>query len=216
MNPQSLEEIAARTNYQTKHAASKAFKKHFGIPPSAFRKQTTNTSLLTDEENREAVTLNPVIREIDDKQVVYIRIVDWYGSPESYRNTWKQLGEFGVKNNLLNKDTEWTGLSFDDPTITQPEKCRFYACFTTNEIVKPTVAFGVQQIQGGLYAIFTLKGAYSGLTKLYYSIYMRWLPNSEYVLRGGKSFEVYLNHPDRVSENELLAEIYVPVKKKEE
>lgn len=210
MNPHSLEEIAAKSSYQTKHAVSKAFKKHFGINPSVFRKKEADTSKLINE-NEESIIIHPEIRKIEDKQVVYIRIVDWYGSPESYRDAWKQLGEFGVKNNLLNKDTEWIGLSFDDPTITKPEKCRFYACFTTKESVKPIGPFGVQNIKGGLYAIFTLKGSYRRLTQLYYNIYMRWLPDSDYNLRSGKSFELYLNHPDRVSENEILTEIYVPI-----
>lgn len=214
INPQSLEEIAARTSYQTKHAVSKAFKKHFGIPPSTFRKQEVDTARLIDEEDRQATELLPEVIRIDDKRVVYIRIVDWYGSPESYRNAWKQLGEFGTNSSLLNKDTEWIGLSFDDPTITIPEKCRFYACFTTSEEVKPTGPFGIQTIKGGLYAIFTLKGAYSGLTKLYYNIYMRWLPNSTYSLRSGKSFELYVNHPDRVSEDDILTKIYIPVERK--
>ena len=214
MNPQSLEEIVANTSYQSKHAVSKAFKKHFGIPPSTFKKQEVSSHLADSEELQEATKLIPEIKTVTDKRVVYIRIIDSYGSPESYRNAWKQLGEFGVKSELLTENTEWIGISFDDPTITKPEKCRFYACFTVDKEVTPTGSFGVQEIKGGLYAIFRLKGSYSGLSQLYYNIYTCWLPVSNYNLRSGKSFEVYLNHPDRVSEDEILTEIYVPIERK--
>lgn len=214
LNPQSIEEIAVRTSYQTKHAVSKAFKKQFGVNPSTFRKEAPDISRLVEEERMKVQELQPEIRKVEDKHIVYIRIIDWYGSPESYRNSWKQLADFGKENDLLNKDTEWIGLSFDDPTITSPEKCRFYACFTVKEKVKPTGPFGVQNIEGGLYAIFTLKGSYSGLSSLYYNIYLKWLPDSDYSLRKGKSFELYLNNPDKVSEDDILTEIYVPVERK--
>lgn len=116
---------------------------------------------------------------------------------------------------MVNDKTEFIGLSFDNPTITDPQNCRFYACFTVDREVKPQGAFGLQKISGGMYAIFTLKGSYSGLLDMYYNIYIRWLPQSGYRLRRGYAFEKYLNSPNNVSDDDILTEIYIPVSKLE-
>lgn len=209
----NLSDLAIKTGYGTKYALSKAFKKHFGVSPSIYRNQKDEIEFFKKSEEK-IFTLIPEIREIPSKKIVYIRIIDWYGSPESYYAAWKKLGQFAKKNNLVNSQTEFIGLSFDNPTITLPENCRFYACFTIDKPVEPEGAFGVQEIDGGLYAVFTLKGSYDGLMDMYYNIYIKWLQESDYKLRKGYSFEKYLNNPDYVSEKDILTEIYIPITKR--
>lgn len=211
MTHYSLDEIALKTGYGTKNSLSKAFKNYFGMSPSAFRLQEKDPYNFFGRRERSVVKLVPQIRTILAKKIVYVRIIDWYGSPESYRKAWQKLGQFGKKNALFSRDTEYLGLSFDNPTITPPEKCRFYACFTVDKEVQPESIFGVQEIPAGLFAIFTLKGSYSKLLDMYYNIYIGWLPESGYRLRTGCGFEKYLNNPDHVEEAELLTEIYVPI-----
>jgi len=97
MSKLTLDEIAIRTGYGTKHALSKAFKKHFGISPSAFRKQELDSFNFFGKDEREIIDLAPEIKNIESKKIVYIRIIDWYGSPESYRIAWKKLGQFAKK-----------------------------------------------------------------------------------------------------------------------
>jgi len=208
-----IQEIAERTGYGTKHALSKAFKKHFGLAPSVYRKQPKNT-LPFFKKDRNIPALIPEIRHVDEKKIVYIRIMDWYGAPESYVKAWNELGKFARDNKLIKSDTEYIGLSFDDPTITPPEKCRFYACFTIKDDIKPTGPFGIQTIRSGRYAVFSHRGAYRNLIDTYYYIYITWLPDSSYRSDGSMSFEKYVNSPDKVKEEDLITEIYVPVKHK--
>lgn len=208
----SLQQIAETTGYGTKHALSKAFKKHFGISPSEYCKQPKNIELFFKQE-RVSYTMVPEIRDIAEKQIVYIRIIDRYGTPESYTKAWHDLRHFAKENNLVRADTEYIGLSFDDPTITLPEKCRFYACFTTREKIKPKGPFGVRTISAGQYAVFLHKGEYQKLIDSYYYIYIKWLPHSSYKLRGTMSFEKYLSNSGGIDEDDLLTEIYIPIKK---
>lgn len=208
----SLQQIAETTGYGTKHALSKAFKKHFGISPSEYCKQPKNIELFFKQE-RVSYTMVPEIRDIAEKQIVYIRIIDRYGTPESYTKAWHDLRHFAKENNLVRADTEYIGLSFDDPTITLPEKCRFYACFTTREKIKPKGPFGVRTISAGQYAVFLHKGEYQKLIDSYYYIYIKWLPHSSYKLRGTMSFEKYLSNRGGIDEDDLLTEIYIPIKK---
>jgi AraC family transcriptional regulator len=213
MSEDNLEVLASKTGYASKHALSKAFKKHFGVSPAHFRLQEKDPYNFFGKNEREIIPLNPEVSIIPPKKIVYIRIIDWYGSPESYRIAWKKLGQFARQNELVNKNTEFIGLSFDNPTITQPENCRFYASITVDKEVKPNGPFGILMLRGGLYAIFTLKGSYSKLLDMYFNIFINWFPESGYKLNGGGCYEKYLNHPDHVKEEDLLTEIYIPVRK---
>ena len=205
----TLDAIALKCGYQTKHALSKAFKKHFGVSPSAYRKRAKILAAMLTKYVPPKTTLNPLVKRIPAKRMVYVRVV---GSPESYGKAWHQLVEFGKAHQLLYDKTDFIGLSLDDPSVTQPDQCRFYACMTVNTEVKPIGEFGTQTIDGGLYAIFTFKGAYNGLMSLYYNIYMFWLPESSYRLRKGISFERYVNHPTYVAEQDLITEVYIPIR----
>jgi len=208
----TLTEIAEQTGFQNQHSLSKAFKKHFGITPSAFRNIETYFSGKSAEAEYEPIELKPEIREIEKKELVYIRIIAEYGSKNDYEIAWAKLWKYARKNEIVNGNSEFIGLSFDDPQITKSENCRFYACITTDKQIVPSGEFGLQTIEKGKFAIFSLKGSYSGLNKLYKAIYFDWLPNSNFYLRDSLTFEKYLNSPDKVVEPELLTEIYIPIK----
>lgn len=214
MTNKTLETIAFDKGYANKSVLSRAFKKHFGISPSAYRSRSENIKWFEKANKEDISPLTPEFRIIEQKHLVYNRVIDTYGASDSYQKAWQELGEYAHKNQLVNDDTEFIGLCFDDPTITASENCRFYACFTTKEPTKSKGKFGYQTIDQGLYAVFLLKGSYRGLLDLYFNIYINWLPESGYKLRRMYSFEKYLNSPSKVKEEELLTEIFVPVKKR--
>ncbi len=208
----TLTEIAEKTGYQSQHSLSKAFKKHFGVTPSAFKNIQTYFSSQISKTEHEPLELHPNIIHIENKNLVYIRIIAKYGSELDYRTAWKILWQYAKQINIVNEKNEFIGLSFDDPNITKHEQCRFYACISTDIPIKPEAEFGVRTIENGKFAVFTHKGAYSGLNRLYQSIYLDWLPNTNIKLRHSIPFEKYLNNPDKVKEDDLLTEIYIPIK----
>ncbi len=208
----TLTEIAERTGYQSQYSLSKAFKKHFGVTPSAFKNIQTYFSSQISGPDYEPLELHPKITQIESKQLVYIRIISKYGSEFDYRTAWRKLWQFAKQSGIAHGNNEFIGLSFDDPNITKHNQCRFYACISTDENVKPEGEFGIQIIEKGKYAVFVNKGAYSGLNKLYQSIYFHWLPKTNEKLRHSMPFEKYLNNPDIVNEDDLLTEVYIPIK----
>ncbi len=207
----TLTEIASLTGYQSQFALSKAFKKHFGVTPSAFRNIQTYFSYQWKKPEPTLLQLSPEIRNEETKHVVYIRIMADYGSPVDYELGWKKLWKFAKQKQIINGKNEYLGLNFDDPNITRSDRCRFYACITTENAIKPEGEFGTMTINNGKYAVFTLKGSYQGLGRLYQAIYLEWLPKSNYHLRNCMPFEKYLNNPDIVTERELLTQIFLPI-----
>ncbi|QZT37256.1 AraC family transcriptional regulator [Halosquirtibacter xylanolyticus] len=208
---QSLTEIAEKVGYNNQQALSKAFKKHFGITPSAFR----NLESYFDSKRKprkDRLGLHPEIRYEEDKLLAYIRIISKYGSHKAYDEAWERLGKFVSEHRLFNGQTEAIGLSFDDPNITQNEKCRFYACYSIEAPVEGDGEIGTLTLKGGQFAVFTLRGSYSQLGQMYDDIYYGWLQESEVRLRNRMSYEKYLNDPSEVNKEDILTEIYIPIK----
>jgi len=208
----NLSEIAEKTGYNSQYALSKAFKKHFGIAPSAFKNIESFFSAQVKSKEIEIINLEPEIRELEELKIVYIRIIAEYGAAMEYKTAWEDLLKFAIRKQILYKNTEFIGLSFDDPKITRKELCRFYACMSINKEIKPEGKFGTRNLESGKFAVFTLKGPYSGLSDLYNRIYYHWLPMNYFKLRNSMPFEKYLNHPDKVDESEILTEIFIPIK----
>ncbi len=207
----TLTDIAEQTGYQSQQSLSKAFKKYFGIAPSAFRHLNTYLSSKMPTYKRKTVPLHPQIVDLDTKNLVYIRIIAKYGTTLDYETAWQKLTAFAHDKNLIGKNSEYIGLSFDDPNITKEDKCRFYACVSTEEKVKPEGEFGAYTIAGSKFALFVHKGAYSGLYDLYQAIYSDWVPDNYTKIRNSNSFEKYVNNPDKVKEEDLVTEVYIPI-----
>lgn len=201
----TLDMLAERTGYNSKQSLSKAFKKFFGVPPGVYR--------ITPGKWKEyaSINLSPRICKISSKKILYTRIIDEYGSSESYNKAWKELYMFAILNKVYSESSESLGISFDDPSVTDTSKCRFYACVSIEKEIEPSGKFATKIIEGGLYAIFTHRGSYKGLHDLYKNIWFGWLPSSKYHIRKGVFFEKYLNNPSEVKEDDILTEVYIPV-----
>lgn len=201
----SLNILAEKTGYNSEQALSKAFKKHFGTPPSMYKLVSNETRDYSQNQP------SPQICEIAPKNIIYIRVIAPYGTKEVYDKAWSELNHFAADNDLLQEPNEWLGISLDDPNTTETNKCRFYACLTIDKPIAPTGKIGCKNIKGGLYAIFTHIGSYSGLNEYYKNIWFGWLPSSDYRLRQATFFEKYVSDPDKVKAEDTVTEIYIPV-----
>ena len=208
----TLTKIAERTGYQSQYSLSKAFKNHFGVPPSAFKNIQTYFLSQISKTERKPLELHPNIVISEKMNLVYIRIIAKFGSEHDYRTAWKKLWQYANQKNIISENSEFIGLSFDDPNITNHEKCRFYACVSTDKPIEPEGEFGLYTIEKGKFAMFVHQGAYSGLNSLYQSIYMDWLPSVNIKLRHSTLFEKYINSSDKVKEADLITEVYIPIK----
>jgi AraC family transcriptional regulator len=208
---QTVLEIAEQAGYQTPYALSKAFKKHFGMSPSDFRKRPSYFS--TPLELATLILATPEIMEIPENQYITLRVVNPLGDIAAFIQTWLKLIEYVDADGIPGGEIEYIFLYRDIPSITSPNLYRAYACLTANPAIKPKGEFGKQTIEGGLYAVFTFKGAYQNLESLYNYIYRRWIHDSGYELRDVACFEKFLNCPSMVKPDDLLTEVYIPVKK---
>lgn len=204
-----LATLACKVGYDNPQSFSKAFKKQFGLSPKTYVNKL-QLGLRDYIKNQDTIQIhfNPEICEEKEMELVYVRIIGKYGETKPYEDAWNKLTVFLKNNQALSKETRFIGISFDDPNVTTPGLCRFYACATVQERIIPTGAFGTIRLNKGRYAVYTLKGSYSGLQEMYNNISL----NFEHRMRHGVAFEEYLNSPHNTPEEELLTKIFIPIK----
>jgi len=204
----SLTQLAEMVGYDNPQSFSKAFKKHFGISPKMYinELQAKLEGYVKSSGNRQ--NLQSEVCEVGNLELVYIRIIGKYGESELYNTAWDKLVRFLSDNQSLSEKIRFIGISFDDPNVTKSKQCRFYACALVQKKIAPKGEFGTIQLRKGKYAVYTLKGSYSGLQELYNNISV----NFDYNLRYGLAFEEYLNSPLDTKEEELLTKIFIPIK----
>ncbi len=205
-----IQEIAHNVGYDKPSSLNKIFKQYYNISPTEYRnnKESIITKPVIGIFNIKLDT--PRILEIPDMEVIYINITGEYGN-ENYQKAWTDLGNFVKENKLFTIGIESFGISYDDPKVTEKEKCRYDACLTIHQTAKPQGEIGVKKIEGGKFAVFSYKGSYDNWGEVYDIVYDEWLINSKYDLRNVPVMEKYLNSPLQSEANELNIEIYLPV-----
>ena len=205
----NLTSLANMVGYENAQSFSKTFKRFYGISPKTYVRELKSRleSYVKSSGNRYA-DLHSEICEESGIELVYIRITGKYGEDEPYKTAWDKLLCFLEKNAVLSGETRFIGISFDDPNVTKPDQCRFYACASVHKKVVPNGEFGIIQIRKGKYAVYTSKGSYSGLQELYNNISI----NFAHTIRHGLAFEEYMNTAYNTKENDLVTKIFIPIK----
>lgn len=206
---QSIEDIRLQTNYQTKFSLAKAFKKHFGVSMTEYRAKHQ----IMEPQPEFAHLPQATIRRINTRRVICLEVGDAFRDPQAYTAIWRELKHYKDKHLKQNDNSNFVSISLDNPVVTPISRRRFHIGVTTNETVQHKGKFSVQEIPGGMYAVFTHKGNYSALPELYQAICERWFPQSGYSQKHPLTFEVYLNAPYNTATNDLLTEIYIPIDK---
>lgn len=210
---QQIDEIAYKIGYDSPASFNKAFKKHFGVSPTIFRDSNNYFSMktiITEQELPESFKLKPKIVERITKKAIYIRLIGDYKSND-YNQAWEKIWKFVKEKRLFGFNQECFGIAYNDPGITENDKCQYDCCVTISKEIKPEGEIGVKNIEGGRYAVFMFKGTLDKVGSVYNAIFRTWLPESSCELRDAPCFEKYVkfskNNPDKNK-----TEIFIPVK----
>jgi len=202
-----VKEIANSVGYQNENALFKPFKRRFGITPNKVRTQ----SVILQKGRKTLVCLERKFEFLPEKNLIYsiyIGNYDDYNSVEFDEQAWDFLYDFAKERKILPEKPEYFGVCLDDSNIRHPHKCRFYACMSVTKPLEKVVGkIFPMTIPSGKYLKYTHIGSYSLLSDFYQSIFQ----NFDKKLRDEFILERYHNSPQKISENELITEIFVPV-----
>jgi AraC family transcriptional regulator len=223
----SVIDIALAAGYDSHEAFTRSFKTAFGAAPARFRlaRKTELAEAPSGIHYDKPITvrfrtlhrggsMKVEIKQLQPMRVAFMRHVGPY---DEVGRTWDQfLTVMGKDGYLAGNPSEGNpmmlGICHDDPEVTPPAKIRYDACLSVGEDFSPTGEIGVTTVAGGAYAVTTHTGPYNQLGRTYTEFLGQWMPRSGYELGNAPCFEVYINHPESTPPEELLTDIYAPLK----
>ena len=207
----SVEEIAYNVSFETPSSLSKAFKNHFGISPTQHRNRKQlvikTANIMTTELNIK----KPKIQELKNQMCLYYSMQGDYQKLD-YPMAWQKLWGEVKAQKLFTKGIQMLGLPHDDPIVTDPNKTRYDACLIIHKDAKPNGDVGVKELKGGKFAVFLYQGSYKHFAEVYNYMFNDWLLQTDYELRDAPVRERYISNPERVAEEKLKTEFYIPIK----
>jgi len=206
----SIQDISFSIGYETPSSLSKTFRQFYNVSPTEYRNNKELMIIKRQTSTAEANIKFRTVADIPARTAIYITIKGEYGN-SGCADAWNRLWSFVREQKLYSAGIEHLGISFNDPKVTEGEKCRYDACLVIHKPVDPKDGVGVKEITGGRFAVFIYQGSYNGLDKAYDTIFSRWLPDSGYELRNAPCIEKYLNTPQRTAPDKLKTEIYLPI-----
>ena len=202
-------EVALDNGFASHEVFTRAFGRHFGVPPSEWRARRSAGGL-GQNERRPGLSEDLVgtgisstrVTELRPIRVAFLRNTGPYDQvdPTLWARVRERLAELDYSTDGLP-----LGIAQDPPHITPPERLRFDAAWTIDHDLPPECGLGQQPIAGGTYAFTTYVGPFSQIGYAYELIGQRIMAHPEMAVFGASiewyrtgsiDAETYLNQVD--------------------
>ena len=150
--------------------------------------------------------------EIVARPVLHLASVRHVGSYMDIAEAFQRLNALVTAANLANRDTLLIGIYHDDPATTPEDRLRSDAAISVPAKTRLPPGLKEMAIAAGRYAHTTHLGPYDGLGDAWGYLRNEWLSQSGERLGEGMSYEVYRNTPMNAKPDELLTDLYLPLK----
>lgn len=228
-SPESVTQIALGAGYDSVDAFTRAFRAHMGMLPSEYRRRKGHLEAARRRDlgrplfYHEMTSLPPMNVRVEKFPPRLVAAVRHTGPYDESGPAWGKLCAALGANGLLTDTSVAYGVSYDNPDITAPQKCRMDACVSLPPELLETCAELCPLLQnediflrhiGGEqeYAALRIRGPYTLLHPAYRSLFGMWFPQSGREPENDPGFEIYLNSPQITPPADLLTEICIPLK----
>ena len=226
---ESVTQIALGAGYDSLDAFTRAFRAYFGVSPSEYRR--TGGSLVRAQKQDstqqlfyhlapDALPMEVRVKKFSPVPVAALR---YTGPYDDCAPAWTHLIGALASRDLLAENAVGYGVGHDNPDVTPKEKCRMEVCVSlpdgataeapaVKELLHDKELY-LRKIGGSFdYAAMLVAGPYSLLHPAYRSLYGEWLPQSGREPADDPGFEIYYNCPETTAPEDLMTEIFVPLK----
>ena len=214
-----VSDIAYEVGFEDRAAFSKAFKNKYKISPSSFR-NTSEASLETLQqsllplEGEEREPLQFEIEFLPDFECLFLEYRGHYEDAQSIEQTWEELGAYASKKGILSDNSILLTEIIDDNEISDSIHSRYNFSLILEQPLsfKPEGLFRTKTHRQQKYVKFTYKGSDQNSAEFYKKIYAFWMHDVGLELIDLPSLEFYPNYEENLPEEELITEIYIPVR----
>lgn len=200
----SVLQVAVDVGFGSSQAFSRAFKTHFGVPPGGWRdarRALSNPDHIAEAPDAnngpharppaDTASLPPLgvrLVERTPAEVVYLRHTGPYG--ETVNRFWATRAyPWLVANKLLGQARY--GIAHDDPSITDPRRCRYDCCADLPGGFARTRHTLTATLPGGRFAVLPFEGRVEDVVLAWTRLLRDWLPSSGLQLDDRPCYEYY-------------------------
>jgi AraC family transcriptional regulator len=199
----SVLQAALSVGFGSGEAFTRAFKARFGCAPSAWRAQRKHDQAErkldqappragghsdAHRKPHQGAAMNVRLIERPPVRVAYMRHTGPYG--EAIGRFWKeQVAPWMAADGLMGRARY--GISHDDPSISDPQQCRYDACVEVDERYAPSGRALITMLPGGRYAAADYHGSEMDIGAAWRRLLGEWLPSSHLQLDARPCFEFY-------------------------
>ena len=218
-------DIALDAGYDAPEPFTRAFRGHFGEPPSRFRTRTGPLSFppaacrvhfgIDDAVARFAAPQEPSIMidvRIETQPSRRFLAMEHRGNYQAIGETFARVSALAYSRGLAVPGAPSIGIYYDDPDTVPTAQLRSHACMAVRDSVT-SAPEGCELItlEGGDVAVATHRGPYARLPESYRELFSEWLPSSGREAAHRPCHEAYLNDGSTTPEADLLTEICLPL-----
>lgn len=205
----TITDIGVDYGYSSSNYSS-AFSKMYSICPVEFRKAVNSTCLANPFCPSEYNTFESF--EYYDEKIIIQNLVDFKVIYERYIGSYSEIGvnwdSFMERyKTYIKPDTLLIEKSYDDPSITQLDKCIYDLCITASEDVELE---NITTIKGGKYAVYKFNGFIYDIFVTFQGVFNIWLPRSGYERDERYGLGIY--HNIDIKNDHVTMDLCIPIK----
>ena len=211
-------DIALDCGFHSHETFTRAFRRHFGIPPKTYRREGPVARPPEDSEPRAALPhrerdyrlSSTKLQTLEEMHLAFIRHLGPY--EEVSDQLWSELSAWAERQGIPGK-LVFLGIGHDAPGITPDSQLRFDAAIRVPKPFRAEGRIGHQLLPAGIFATSTHIGHYETIPRAYGEIIPRILEWKDYQLVGLPAIEIY--HTTQVSADYDLnhTDIYIPIRR---
>jgi AraC family transcriptional regulator len=218
-------EIALGAGYDAHEPFTRAFRAHFGMPPSEWRTISEPFSfppVLCGVHYGVDDAVSRFVPRQEDLRMINVHIetalprrllaLAHAGDYNQIGPIFRRLFEYAGSRSLLGPGTVSLGIYYDDPEVTPVESLRSHACVSVpSTFASAPDGFELLDLPEGEVAIGVHRGPYEKLTESYRWLFGEWLPSSGREAADRPCYEIYVNDPRTSAPEDLVTQIVIPL-----